>query len=41
MMFTASKIAFLYWVRYDWTRERQWVRDCAYPMLKGEVEFYS
>ncbi len=40
MMSTASKIAFLYWVRYDCTRDRQWLRDRAYPMLKGAVEFY-
>jgi hypothetical protein len=40
MMSTASKIAFLYWIRYECTQDREWLRDRAYPMLKGAVEFY-
>ena len=40
MMSTASKIAFQYWVRYDCTRDLPWLRDRAYPMLRGAVEFY-
>ena len=40
LMATAGKIAFHYWVRYECTKDVTWLRDRAYPMLKGTVEFY-
>ena len=37
---TTAKIAYLFWQRYEFTRDRDWLRDRAYPMLRGAVEFY-
>jgi len=35
-----AKIAYLYWLRYEYTMDPAWLRDRAYPMLKGVAEFY-
>lgn len=35
-----AKIAYLYWLRYEYTMDTTWLRDRAYPMLKGVAEFY-
>jgi len=40
MMSVASKIALVFWQRYECTLDRAWLRDRAYPMLKGAAEFY-
>ena len=40
IFFVASKLAYLYWQRYEYTHDREWLRDRAYPMLKGAAEFY-
>jgi hypothetical protein len=40
IMSTTARIAYLYWLRYDYTKDKEWLRDRAYPMLKGTVEFY-
>lgn len=37
---SGAKIAYLYWLRYDYTRDQLWLRDRAYPMLKGIAELY-
>ncbi|HTB80219.1 MAG TPA: hypothetical protein VK717_04955 [Opitutaceae bacterium] len=37
---SSAKIAYLYWLRYDYTRDEAWLRDRAYPVLKGVAEFY-
>src|SRR5262249_1042618 len=37
---TTAKIAYLYWLRYEHTQDRAWLRERAYPMLRGAVEFY-
>jgi hypothetical protein len=37
---SGAKIAFLYWQRYQYTQDQAWLRDRAYPMLKGIAEFY-
>ena len=37
---TTAKIAYLYWQKYEYTQDEQWLADRAYPMLKGCVEFY-
>jgi hypothetical protein len=37
---TTAKIAYLYWQRYEYTLDQDWLRQRAYPMLKGAVEFY-
>jgi len=36
----AAKIAWLYWLRYEYTMDEGWLRDRAYPMIKGAAEFY-
>jgi len=37
---TTAKVAWMYWRRYEFTMDRQWLRDRAYPMLKAAAEFY-
>ena len=37
---TTAKIAYLYWQKYEHTLDEAWLRDRAYPMMKGAVEFY-
>jgi hypothetical protein len=37
---STAKIAYLYWLRYDVSRDTAFLRDLGYPMLKGTVEFY-
>jgi len=40
-LFSATaKIAYLYWQRYEFTLDKQWLRERAYPMVKGAAEFY-
>jgi len=35
-----AKIAYQYWQKYEYTRDEKWLRERAYPMLKGMAEFY-
>jgi len=37
---TTAKVAYLYWRRYEYTLDRDWLATRAYPMLKASVEFY-
>jgi hypothetical protein len=37
---TTAKVAYLYWRRYEYTLDREWLRVRAYPMLKGAAELY-
>jgi hypothetical protein len=37
---TTGKVAYLYWRRYEYTLDEAWLRDRAYPMLKGAAELY-
>ena len=37
---TTAKVAYLFWRRYEFTRDLSWLRDRAYPMLKAAAEFY-
>jgi hypothetical protein len=40
-MFAATaKVAYLFWQRYEFTQDREWLRGNAYRMLRGAVEFY-
>lgn len=36
----ASKIANLYWQKYQFTMDRNWLAERAYPMIRGAAEFY-
>lgn len=35
-----AKLAYYYWLRYEYTMDTAWLRDRAYPMIKGVAEFY-
>ncbi len=35
-----ARIADLFWQRYQYTMDEAWLRDRAYPMIKGMAEFY-
>jgi hypothetical protein len=35
-----AKIAYTFWQRYEYTLDKDWLRERAYPMLKGVAEFY-
>ncbi len=37
---STAKIAYLYWLRYEYGLDAQWLRTTGYPMIKGTVEFY-
>ncbi len=37
---SGAKIAWQYWLRYAYTRDLQWLRDHAFPMLAGMAELY-
>ncbi len=37
---STAKIAYLYWLRYEYTLDKDWLKEYAYPMIKGTVEFY-
>ncbi len=35
-----AKVAYQFWQRYEYTQDKAWLRDRAYPMLRGVAEFY-
>lgn len=35
-----AEIAYLSWLRYEYTQDKDWLRDTAYPLMRGAVEFY-
>lgn len=37
---TTAKVAYLFWRRYEFTQDRAWLSQRAYPMLRGAAEFY-
>ena len=37
---TTAKVAYLYWRRYEYAPDLDWLRARAYPMLRGAAEFY-
>jgi hypothetical protein len=40
IMSTTSKISYLYWLRYAYSLDQDWLRTNGYPMIKGTAEFY-
>ncbi len=40
MLSPTARISYQYWLRYEYTQDKDWLRHRAYPMLKGTVEFY-
>ncbi len=37
---TTAKVAYFYWLRYEYTLDETWLRERAYPMLKGTAELF-
>ncbi|GAA0249845.1 hypothetical protein GCM10009000_077650 [Halobacterium noricense] len=37
---SGPELAYLYWKRYEYTRDGTWLREYAYPMLRGVAEFF-
>ncbi len=37
---TTAKVAYLYWRKYEYTLDDEWLRTRAYPMIKGAAELY-
>jgi len=35
-----AKLAYQYWMQYEYSQDREWLANEAYPMLKGVAEFY-
>jgi hypothetical protein len=35
-----AKIAYQYWLRYEYSKDERWLRSTAYPMIRGVAEFY-
>lgn len=35
-----AKIAYQFWMEYEYTKDKQWLKERAYPMIKGVAEFY-
>ena len=35
-----AKIAYIYWMNYEFTQDKEWLAKSAYPMVKGIAEFY-
>jgi hypothetical protein len=37
---SGAKIAYFHWLRYDFTQDKEWLREYGYPIIKGVAEFY-
>ncbi|MEI6679174.1 MAG: DUF5703 domain-containing protein [Mariniphaga sp.] len=35
-----AKLAYTYWMDYEYTQDKEWLAKSAYPMIKGTAEFY-
>jgi len=35
-----AKIAYQYWLKYEYTKDKTWLKNRGYPILKGVAEFY-
>jgi Domain of unknown function (DUF5703) len=40
IMSTTAKISYLYWLKYAYYLDKEYLKTTAYPMIKGTVEFY-
>ena len=40
LLSATAKIAYLYWLGYEYTLDEHWLRERGYPMVKGAAEFY-
>ncbi|MHC4130779.1 MAG: glycosyl hydrolase family 95 catalytic domain-containing protein [Planctomycetota bacterium] len=37
---SGARIAYFHWLRYDFTQDKEWLRQYGYPIIKGVAEFY-
>ena len=37
---TSAKVPYLFWRQYEYTLDRDWLRERAWPMIRGAAEFY-
>jgi hypothetical protein len=37
---SGAKVAYFYWLQYEYTADKEWLRGRAYPMLKGTAELF-
>ena len=35
-----AKIAYQYWMQYEYSQDKKWLAEIGYPMVKGVAEFY-
>jgi hypothetical protein len=40
VMSSTAKIAYLYWLRYAYYLDKDWLRNTGYPVIKGTAELY-
>lgn len=40
IMSSTAKISYIYWLRYAYYLDKEWLKKTAYPMIKGTAEFY-
>ena len=40
MFSSTAERAYLYWLRYEYSQDMDWLRNQAYPVMKGAIEFY-
>ena len=40
LLSAGAKIAYLHWLRYDYSQDKEWLREYGYPVIKGVAEFY-
>jgi hypothetical protein len=38
---TTAKVAYMFWLKYEYTGDEEWLKERAYPMLKGTAEFFK
>ena len=37
---SGCELAYQYWLRYEYSQDKQWLAETGYPMIKGLAEFY-
>ena len=37
---SGGKLAYQYWLRYEYTQDKEWLREIGYPMIKDLAEFF-
>ena len=37
---SSGRLAYQYWLRYEFTQDKKWLKEIGYPMIKGSAEFF-